>query len=98
MLGLAALGAPAVRSGLWGKGGEELVRINNLAGRLYLGEGKRGRSGLMKACMVSKHSLAVQGAISTGCIDGPPVPFHTVPLPICPVVSDIFVYGPPRKL
>ncbi|CAD6567611.1 MAG: hypothetical protein TREMPRED_003748 [Tremellales sp. Tagirdzhanova-0007] len=50
-LGLAALGAPAVLSGLWGNGGEQMVRIDDLAGRLYPGEGKRSRTGLMKACI-----------------------------------------------
>ena len=53
ILGLAALGGPAVLSGLWGTGTDELIKIDNLAGSLYPGEGRRGRTAIMKACIVS---------------------------------------------
>ncbi|WWD20037.1 hypothetical protein CI109_104510 [Kwoniella shandongensis] len=41
VLGLAALGTQAVKSGVWGKAGEGVSRIDDLAGRLYTDAGRR---------------------------------------------------------
>ena len=52
VLGLGALGAQAIRSTLWGNGGDALGRIDDLVVTLYP-DGKRGKMGLVKATMVS---------------------------------------------
>lgn len=49
MLGIGALGSAAVREGLWGARGERLDVIDNLVGVLYPGDGRKGRTPLMKA-------------------------------------------------
>lgn len=49
VLGIGALGPHAVREALWGESGEKVSVIDNLAGVLYPGDGRKGKTGLMKA-------------------------------------------------
>lgn len=58
ILGIAALGPHAVRTAVWGNNGDGLPRIDLLVSKLYPGEreGKKGKSGLMKATQVG-HSV-----------------------------------------
>lgn len=49
VLGLGALGPPSVRAAVWGHAGDGLQAIEALAMKLYPDEGKRAKSGLIKA-------------------------------------------------
>ncbi|EIW72312.1 hypothetical protein TREMEDRAFT_70674 [Tremella mesenterica DSM 1558] len=58
LLGISALGSHAVRTCLWGEDvPRALQRLDDLASRLYPTEGRKGKSGLMKAAIKAMGSM-----------------------------------------
>lgn len=81
VLGISALGPQAVRSALWGERGERLGVVDGLVVSLYPGDGRRSKTGLMKATF-----RALGGIIERKPADASLIP----PLPDMGMLEDTF--------
>lgn len=72
VLGISALGPQSVRSTLWGKRGEGLAVIDGLVVSLYPGDGRKSKTGLMKATFRALGSIIEKKPADSSQI--PPLP------------------------